>query len=177
MVSINAGIAAQSLPVSVTVVNGTTSNSVALTVTAPAVPPALSTLNPSRMAPSNSVQTLTVIGSGFVSGNALNVTVGGTAYSGAQVTYVSTTQLAVRVNVGTSCQLLPVQVTNPNGQSSNSIGLPVSLTPAVAADVQAIVNQSLGISPPASDLNHDGTANAVDVQMAVGDVLNFHCTQ
>jgi subtilase family serine protease len=176
VVSINVGIAAQSLPVSVTVLNGTTSNSVALTVTAPPEPPALSTLNPSRMAPSNSVQTLTVMGSGFVSGNALNVTVGGTAYSGAQVTYLSPTQLAVSVNVGTSCQLLPVQVTNPNGQASNSVSLPVSVTPAVAADVQAIVNQSLGISPP-GDLNHDGTVNVVDVQIAVGDVLNFHCTQ
>jgi subtilase family serine protease len=176
VVSIDAGITAQSLSVSVTVPNGTTTNSVALIVTAPAEPPAVSTLSPTQIAPSNSVQTLTVIGSGFVSGSGLKVTVGGTAYSGSQITSVSHTQLAVSVNVGASCQLLPVQVTNPNGQASNSIKLPVSATPAAVADVQAIVNQSLGISPPASDLNQDGTVDVVDVQIAIADVLSFRCT-
>jgi hypothetical protein len=136
-VSINVGTRSQSLPVQVTNPNGQTSNSATLTVTAPAVAPAIATLSPNPMTGSNSVQTLTIGGSGFVSGSGLKVTVGGTAYQGSQIGSVSSTQLAVSVNVGASAQSLPVQVTNPNGQASNSATLTVT-APAVAPAIGAL---------------------------------------
>jgi subtilase family serine protease len=136
-VQVNMGTSAQSLPVQVTNPNGQASNSVTLTVTAPAVAPVISSLSPNPMTGSGSVQTLTIKGGGFVAGGALKVTVGSTAYQGTQITSVSATQLAVSVNVGTGAQSLPVQVTNPNGQASNSVTLTVT-APAVAPVISSL---------------------------------------
>jgi hypothetical protein len=134
-VSVNVGASAQSLAVQVTNPNGQASNSVNLTVNAPSVPPAIVSLNPNPMTALNSVQLLTINGSGFVFGSGLKATVGGTAYQGSQVSFVNSSELLVSVNVGASAQSLAVQVTNPNGQVSNSVSLTVNAPtppPAIA---------------------------------------------
>jgi hypothetical protein len=59
--------------------------------------------------------------------------VGATVYQGSQVTFVSGSQLVVSVNVGTGAQSLAVQVTNPNGQASNSVNLTVNAATAAPA--------------------------------------------
>jgi hypothetical protein len=174
-VSVNVGNAAQSLPVTVTAPNGATSNSAVLTVVPPVPPPIVNSLSPNLTAPSLSIQPLTIKGSGFVSGIDLQVAVGGINYSGAQITSVTSTQLVVGVSITTGCQGLPVQVTNPNGQTSNSVTLTAGSDSANVADVQAVTNESLGVSPPTSDLNHDGTVNVVDVQLAIASVLISPC--
>jgi subtilase family serine protease len=136
VVTVTVGTTAQSLPVSVTIPSGKTTASVNLTVTAPSGSPAIASLSPNPMTGSSSVQTLTVNGSGFVSGSGLKVTVGGTAYQGSSVTFVSSSQLTASVNVGTSAQTLPVQVTNPSRQASNSVNLAVTApsgSPAIAS--------------------------------------------
>jgi uncharacterized repeat protein (TIGR01451 family) len=43
-------------------------------------------------------------------------------------------------------------------------------------DVQQMVNQALGISPPGSGLNADGVVNVVDVQKSINAVLGLGCT-
>jgi subtilase family serine protease len=134
-VSVNVGASAQSLAVQVTNPNGQASNTVSLTVNAPSVPPAIVSLNPNPMTALNSVQLLTINGSGFVFGSGLKATVGGTAYQGSQVSFVNSSELLVSVNVGASAQSLAVQVTNPNGQVSNSVSLTVNAPtppPAIA---------------------------------------------
>jgi hypothetical protein len=134
-VSVNVGASAQSLAVQVTNPNGQASNTVSLTVNAPSVPPAIVSLNPNPMTALNSVQLLTINGSGFVFGSGLKATVGGTAYQGSQVSFVNSSELLVSVNVGASAQGLAVRVTNPNGQVSNSVSLTVNAPtppPAIA---------------------------------------------
>jgi hypothetical protein len=174
-VSVNVGNTAQSLPVTVTAPSGATSNSATLTVVPPVPPPTVNSTSPNLIAPSLSVQPLTIKGSGFVSGTGLQVAVGGITYSGAQISSMTSTQLVVGVSITSGCQLLPVQVTNPNGQTSNSVTLTVGTDSVNVADVQAVTNQSLGVSPPTSDLNHDGTVNVVDVQLAIASVLISPC--
>ena len=44
------------------------------------------------------------------------------------------------------------------------------------ADVQAMVNQALGKSPAANDLNGDHVVNAVDIRIVINAVLNLGCT-
>jgi hypothetical protein len=43
------------------------------------------------------------------------------------------------------------------------------------ADVQAVINQALGIAAPSGDLQKDGVVNVIDVQMAVNAALGFGC--
>ena len=66
-VSVNVGVAPQSLPVKVTDPSGQVSNNVTLSVTAPVVAPAISSVSPNPMTGSTSAQTLTINGSGFQS--------------------------------------------------------------------------------------------------------------
>jgi thermitase len=44
------------------------------------------------------------------------------------------------------------------------------------ADVQAIINEALGVSAPANDLNGDGTVNVVDLQIVSNAVLGQSCS-
>ena len=44
-----------------------------------------------------------------------------------------------------------------------------------ALDVQAIVNEALGVAPPINDLNQDGVVNVVDVQIVVNAALGLGC--
>jgi hypothetical protein len=39
------------------------------------------------------------------------------------------------------------------------------------ADVQAIINEALGISPPANDLNNDGVVNITDAAKGISAVM------
>ena len=129
VVSVNVGTSVQNLPVQVTIPGGKTTNSASLTVTAPSSPPAIAALSPNPMTGSSAAQTLTIAGTGFVAGSGLKVTVGGTVYQGSQVSFVSSTQLAVSITAGTSAQSLPVQVTDPNGLASNAMTLTVTSPP------------------------------------------------
>jgi sugar lactone lactonase YvrE len=43
------------------------------------------------------------------------------------------------------------------------------------ADIQRMVNETLGLSAPTNDLNSDGKVNAVDVQIVMNAVLNKGC--
>jgi YD repeat-containing protein len=44
------------------------------------------------------------------------------------------------------------------------------------ADVQSVINQALGVSPPANDLNGDGAVNLVDVKTVVNAALGLGCS-
>jgi len=165
--SVNVGTGAQSLPVQVTNPNGQASNSVSLAVTAPVVAPAIATLSPNPITASNSAQTLTINGSGFVSGSGLKVTVGGTAYQGSAVAFVSSTQLTASVNVGTGAQSLPVQVTNPNGQTSNSATLTVT-APLVAPVIGTLSPNPMTASNSVQTLTINGSGFQPGLRLSIG---------
>jgi hypothetical protein len=43
------------------------------------------------------------------------------------------------------------------------------------SDVQAVINEVLGVSPSVHDLNHDGHVNVSDVQIVINAVLGLGC--
>jgi hypothetical protein len=43
-------------------------------------------------------------------------------------------------------------------------------------DAQLMINQALGTSPPANDLNGDHVVNVVDIQIVINAVLGRGCT-
>lgn len=46
---------------------------------------------------------------------------------------------------------------------------------ASAADVQALINQALGLAPPANDMNRDGAVNVIDIQLVLNAALGQNC--
>jgi len=162
--SVTVGAGAQTLAVQVTNPNGQVSNSVSLTVNGPGTAPAISSLSPNPMTGSSSAQTLTINGSGFVSGSGLKVTVGGTAYL---ASFGSSSRLTVSVAVGASAQTLAVQVTNPNGQVSNSVSLTVNAPVAAPVITSLNPNPMTGSNSPQT-LTINGSGFAPGLKLSIG---------
>jgi subtilase family serine protease len=116
--------AAGTFAVTVTNPGSATSNSVNLTVTAPAVTATITTLSPNPMTASNSVQVLTVNGTGFQSG--LTLKIGPLSVSSTQLSSLSATKLTVSIITGTTVATYPVQVVNPGAAASNTVNLVVA---------------------------------------------------
>ncbi len=92
----------------------------------------------------------------------------GTPYSAAAVTPNSCTSAdAQGTIVATACTAgtirLPPCDINTDGSAN-------------VADVQLIINEALGVSPPTHDLNHDGTVNVADVQKVINSALGLGCS-
>ena len=106
---------------------GTNSNVQALTVV---TTPVITALEPATAIAGNPAFTLTVQGSGFVSG----ATVGINGVS-APTSYVSATQVLAQITAAqiTNAALLSVVVTNPNKTASNPRNLTVAAAPAIAS--------------------------------------------
>jgi hypothetical protein len=168
-VSVGVGVTAQIIPVVVTNPGGLASTPVNLSVTAPAAPPVITSLSPNPLTESNSAQTLIVGGTGFVPGGGLKVTVGGAVYQGPQILSVSSTQLVLSVIVGAGAQTLPVVVTVPSGQASNTVNLTVA---APAAPIIAAVtpNPMTGSNSPQT-LTVTGTGFQPGLQLSIGGSL------
>jgi hypothetical protein len=123
-VSIVTGLSTHTYAVQVVNSNGGTSNAVNFQVNAPPVP-AITSLTPDPLTGATAAQVLTINGTNFQSGSGLKVTVGGTLYTGSQVTFVSGSQVKATVTVPAGSKTLAVQVTNPSGEASNSEALTV----------------------------------------------------
>jgi hypothetical protein len=169
LVSVGVGVTAQNLAVVVTNPSGQASTPVNLAVTAPVAPLAITGLNPNPMTESNSAQTLIVSGTGFVPGSALKVTVGGTVYQGSQILSASSTQIMVSVIARAGAPTLPVFVTVPSGQASNTVNLTVAapVTPAIAA---VTPNPMMGSNSPQT-LTVTGTGFQAGLELSIGGAL------
>ncbi len=113
--------------------SGQTSNGVGLTITqAHGLAPAISSMSPNPVPGAAVNQTVGVFGSNFVSGSDLKVRVtypgGQTDLQGAQVSYISSTQLNILISVGTTGANWTAQVLNPDGQGSNVFSFSVTGT-------------------------------------------------
>jgi hypothetical protein len=108
MVSVIVGTSAQTLPVVVTVPSGQASSPVYLTVAAP-VAPTIGAVNPNPMTGSNSPQTLTITGTGFLSG--LKLSIGSSLIAAGQLAVLTPTQLQISVvtGAGRQCQRRSIQ--------------------------------------------------------------------
>jgi hypothetical protein len=160
VVNVNVGTAAQTLAVQVTNPNGLASNTVNLTVNAPVVPPAITTLGPSPMTGSDSGQLLTINGSGFLPG--LKLLIGATTILASQLSTLTATELQVNVITGLTAHTYAVQVVNSNGGTSNSVNFQVTAPP-----VPAIT--SLGPNPlTGSTLTQTLTVTGTNFQSGAG---------
>jgi len=84
----------------------------------------ITSLNPNPMTGSTTGQNLVINGTGFVSGSGLKVTVGSSTFT--NIGFISSSQLVVYMSPGASAQTLAVEVTNPGGQTSNTMNLTVN---------------------------------------------------
>jgi len=126
--------------------------------------PAIGALSPNPMTASTSGQTLTITGSSFQSG--ATVKVGAATFSGAQVTFVSSAQLTVLVTEAAAGSLA-VQVTNPNGQTSNTVNLQVN-APAPAPAITALGPNPMTGSSAGQILTITGTGFVSGLTLLVG---------
>lgn len=104
----------------VTVANpdGSLSNALTLTVTPPPPPPVITSISPAALPAGSAATAVTINGSGFVQGSAVQFNGGGAA-----TTFVSATQLRANLTAGQLSigGLYPVLVVNPNGDVSNAV--------------------------------------------------------
>lgn len=134
------------------------------------VAPTVTSLSPNPMSGSTASQTLTVNGAGFVAGSGLKVMVGSASYTGSQVTFVSSSQLTVSVNVGVGAQSLAVQVVNPSGQASNDANLTVN--PPVTAPVINSLNPNPMVgSVNVQTLTVNGTGFLPGLKLIIGSTV------
>jgi hypothetical protein len=95
--------------------------------------PHIDSMNPNPVPGSAVDQTVSVVGSNFVSGSALKVRViypgGQTDLQGGQVTWISSTQINILINVGTGAANWTAQVLNPDATGSNVFAFSVTAAP------------------------------------------------
>jgi pseudomonalisin len=159
-VSINVGTTARVWAVGVINPGGVSSNVVAWQVNAPSVAPVITSLSPSPMTGSASNQTLTINGSGFQSGAGLTVVAGYASnvqgFSGSAITSVTSTQIQVSINVGTTARAWAVAVVNPNGVASNTVVFQVN-APAAAPVITSVSPSPMTASASNQTLTINGT--------------------
>lgn len=149
---------------------GGTSNAVTLTVTAPSNPvPSITTLQPSTIAAGSAAFTLTVNGSGFVSGSTVN-------FNGAArtTTYVSATQLTAAIpasdvaNTGTAA--VTVTSPTPGGGTSNSVSFTITAANNPVPTITSLSPSSTTAGSGAFTLTVTGT------NFVSGSTVNFNGT-
>ena len=95
----------------------------ALLLTINTATPSISSVSPNPVPGLNANQAFFINGSGFQNGSGLTVRLaeptGQTDLQGSQVNFLSSSQLSIVINTGTSTANWTVQVINPNGQISN----------------------------------------------------------
>jgi hypothetical protein len=170
---VNVGTTARTWTVQVVNSNNQASNAASLQVVAPVVAPAITSLNPNPMTGSNSNQVLTITGSGFQSGSLLKVLVGYTGYSataqGAQLAFLSGSQIEVLIDVGTTARTWSVQVVNPNGQATAVASLQVVAPPLPPAIASVGPNPMTGSSSSQTlTINGSGFQSGTGLTVLVG---------
>lgn len=169
-VSINFGTTARTWSFQVTNPNSQQSNTVTLTVNAP---PVITSFNPNPMTGSSGIQTLTVNGTGFQSGAGLTLIAGYTGYSttvtGANLTFVSATQLTAKINVGTTARTWALAIVNPDATPSNITTLSVTAGSAAPAITSFSPNPMTGsASTQTLTINGTGFQSGTGLAMVAG---------
>ena len=141
--------------------------------------PVITSINPSVVPSINANQQITINGSGFQNGTGLTVHVTSGSFhadfTGAQITFVSSSQLVISLNVGTAPANWTIQIINGNGLLSNTLFFTVTAQPATTT--MALPQLAYGggwytalyfsnttgsaVQVPVSFMNNDGTPLAV----------------
>ncbi len=123
-----------------------------LTVTAPS--PTLTSLTPAILTGSTGNQTITMAGTNFQSGAKVNLAYTGGTSTALTPATVSTTAIAVAVNVGTTARTWTLQVANPDGKTSSTSNLTVT---APAPTITTLSPTSLTGSTANQNVTINGT--------------------
>jgi hypothetical protein len=123
-----------------------------------------------------------------ISSGQVRLTTTGASQNGISPGLVATATFTISSSPGTAS--MPVTLANCMSGGASGSRLSTGCTPgtvAVAAcnvtgdatvgvaDVQAILNQALGVLPPAYDLNQDGVVNLIDVQLVINAAMGRGC--
>ncbi len=156
--SVSVGTTARALDVTVTNPDGGVSNTASLQVNAASAALAITSLTPNPLAGSAAAQTLTINGTGFVTGAKVSLTAPGAAAVVYAANFVSSTRLTASVTVGTTAQNWTVSVSNPTGSPSNNLTLQVTAPSAVSVPTVTSLNPtSLTASNQQQFLTINGT--------------------
>jgi uncharacterized protein (TIGR03437 family) len=154
--SVTATLIASAGTANVTVIYGTAATlSVPFTISAPLV---VTTLNPATVAGSGAAFTLTVTGTGFVTGAAVQWNT--TALT---TTFVSSTQLtaAVPANTAVGSGTASIVVMNPGGALSTAVKLPITAAPPVVTQNGVVpIGSTATVIQPGSWVSIYGTGLA-----------------
>jgi subtilase family serine protease len=167
LATIDTGTTAQVWTVQVAASSGAVSNSASLTVNAPAAIPAIASLSPNPMTGSASSQTLTINGTGFVTGDTVQATYAGGAVSTLAILSVSATQIQASIATGTTARTWTVKVINANGVASNSASLTVNAPAAPAKPVITSVSPVTATNT-SQTVTITGTGFTAGVQVVIG---------
>jgi subtilase family serine protease len=91
--------------------------------------PTINTLGPNPMTGSTAAQTLTIAGTGFLSGATVTASYAGGSSTNLPVTSLSSTQIQATINTGTTARTWSITVANTSGAASNAAGLTVVAPP------------------------------------------------
>ena len=172
-IRINVGTVAANWTARVINPDGGQSNIFSFTVTAATSTPTISSMSPNPVPGYDGDQTVYIYGSGFVSGNGLKVHVtwpnGQGDLTGTQVSFVSSSQLSIRINVGTVAANWTARVINPDGGQSNIF----SFTVTAATSTPTISSMSPN---PVPGFNGDQTVYIYGSGFVSGNGLKVHVT-
>jgi subtilase family serine protease len=134
----------------------------------PTAGPLVNSLSPNPMMGSTAAQTLTIAGTGFLTG--ARVTAGYTGYSvPLTVTGLSATQIQATIVTGTTARTWTITVANPTGPASNAASLVVTAPPA--APVVGSVNPNPMAGSTANQIvtiNGSGFVSGTGLRVVVG---------
>ncbi|MGD0778651.1 MAG: protease pro-enzyme activation domain-containing protein [Candidatus Solibacter sp.] len=159
--AITTGTAVATWTITVANTTGPASNLASLSVVAPPAPPVVASVTPNPLTGANANQIVTINGSGFVNGTGLKVLMGysggaTTTLTGAQIEFVSSTQILALIDVGATARTWTVQVVNPNGTASNIYNLPV-VAPPVPPAIASLSPNPMNRSSAAQTLTIKGS--------------------
>jgi hypothetical protein len=131
-----AGVAARALSLQIVNSVGLASNTFVVRINAPAPAPQISSISPSPLAALGENQTVSIIGSGFQGGLKLQANASGSAANTldpGHVSVIDSAHLLAVVNLGSTAQSWTFQITNPDGQASNAINIPITAPPHIVS--------------------------------------------
>jgi NADH:ubiquinone oxidoreductase subunit F (NADH-binding) len=146
--SIITSTTARTWSITVTNTTGPASNAASLSVVAPAVAPVIGSVTPNPMTGSTAPQTLTIAGSGFLTGAKVAAIYSGGSSTSLTVTSLSATQIQASIITSTTARTWSITVTNTTGPASNAASLTVVAPPVAPVVVSVTPNPMTGSTAP-----------------------------
>jgi pseudomonalisin len=135
----------------------------------PTAGPVIGSLSPNPMMGSTSAQTLTIAGSGFLTGAKVAASYAGGSSTSLTVTSLSATQIVATIVAGTTARSWSITVANTTGPASNAASLSVTAPPAPPVVGSLIPNPMTGSTAnQIVTINGSGFVSGTGLRVVVG---------